>query len=370
MTIIKKESDNSTLYEHPLCSAKHIASMATSHSMQQLDEIIKLAETTDPPDKIHTLLQPVQDNVIIREQHFEEKLKDQIAQILMLKLELSQANSKVEEHYETLAAVREELRGMKTDNRRFRREAMDDQQMIQVLQEEKMNWREGGGGRIAELERGAKEWKVARTDLQQTVELQKEMLFGLRVSNIAQRGEIHFLKQDIEHLKDKVEMNRAATDWLAENGPSLKADFFSLRSEVTRLRERGHQIAQIMVRGARRWERAMENTNSVQKESPHHHLNDTIDTRDHSIPRGSYITGIDTTEIDNFLGNGAMPRHTWSGKRRRTDENDRASYTGVLNYHGGRHVNGRTNTGDLHFGVHREHEDISEVWGSMSPDPR
>ncbi|KAH7364847.1 hypothetical protein BKA65DRAFT_473152 [Rhexocercosporidium sp. MPI-PUGE-AT-0058] len=253
-----------------LTSSNNSSTMSTAHPIQQLNEVIKKADKAEPPGRAKDLLKPIQDNIKVREQHHADCLKEKDSQVLALKLELAIANLNAKEYNEDIIAIKGELRGAKRDVRRLENQTRSHREMLLGLETEKTAWMKENCGKIAELEDVAKKLEAARADLQimvttlnTTIQEQKIDLFDLKAKGIAQRGEIHFLKKDIERLKDKVELNRTATEWLAQNGPSLKDDFFSLRNEVAGLKAKGSEMARLMIKGAREWEKTHDGVGQV-----------------------------------------------------------------------------------------------------------
>ncbi|KAL2060342.1 hypothetical protein VTL71DRAFT_9737 [Oculimacula yallundae] len=270
--------DHETSLHERLPSSPHLAlTRPIYHPIVQLDEVIKQAEMAEVPYKLQKILEPIQESIMVREQHYKDALKEKDMQILGLKLELSQAKATAREQEKEARSIREDLRVTKGDNRRLRREAQVDRETMQRLEMEKVAWLRGNGGGIEELERDIAKLEGVRSDLHTTAESlrgvlkgQEDELLDYKVKDFAQRGEIHLLKKDVERLKNRVELNRAAADWLAENGPSLKADFFSLRDEVANLRAKGQDVARMMARSAKDWKNTVAGTNG--KGGPSKHL--------------------------------------------------------------------------------------------------
>ncbi|KAG4443397.1 hypothetical protein IFR05_001076 [Cadophora sp. M221] len=299
--------------------------MPTSHPIQQLDEVIKQADKADPPGKAKNLLKPIQDNIKVREKHHKDCLKEKDAQVLALKLELSKAKLTAKERDENLRATKEELKGAKRDNRRLEVEVQNNGDKLLGLEIENTALMKVNEARIVELVDTAKEFEATRADLRSTVaslsnkiDEQKSELFDLKAKDIAQRGEIHFLKKDIEQLQDKVELNQAASDWLAQHGPSLKDDFFSLRNEVANLKAKGAEMARLMINGAKEWEKAVGGMDYVGMNPEH------PDAKGYSPSTGESMRGLLSKRrrgslVENhILDMQLQPEETGPGKRRRT----------------------------------------------------
>ena len=250
---IKSEPASQTSY---LWSPASIApsAMPGSHPIQQLEQVIMEAEAADPPGRARDLLRPIQETIKVREQHYEDCLKEKDAQVLALKLELSKAKLGAKELDEYFQAVRSELRDTKREIRSLKSQAREDENRMRELEAEKLAC-------VEENDENCKKMEATRADLQGEVDTlrgtitgQDEDIFDLRVEGIAQRGEIHFLKKDIEALQKDLELKRAAADWLAQHGPSLQEDFHRMKDEITELKAKGAEMARLMAKGAREWD--------------------------------------------------------------------------------------------------------------------
>ncbi|KAH6704075.1 hypothetical protein BKA61DRAFT_680320 [Leptodontidium sp. MPI-SDFR-AT-0119] len=323
---IDSDLENERL-RRPSTTSSQSANMSTSHPIQQLDEVIKQADKADPPGRAKDLLKPIQENIKVRERHHEDCLKEKDAQVLALKLELSKAKLVAKDQDENLTAMKGELRGAKRDIRRLKDEARNYGDKLRGLEAERAAWMKGNDIKIIELEDAAKELEATRADLQNavaflnnTIKEQKSELFDLKAKDIAQRGEIHFLKKDVEQLQVKVELNRAATDWLAHNGPSLKDDFFSLRNEAAELKAKGAEIARLMIKGAREWEEAVGGKSQVGMNP------EGLDTRGNLSCTGESVHGASGKRSscslieDDMLEMESRPEQSGQGKRRRIEK--------------------------------------------------
>lgn len=250
---IKSEPASQTSY---LRSPTSIApsAMPGSHPIQQLEQVIMEAEAADPSGRARDLLRPIQETIKVREQHYEDCLKEKDAQVLALKLELSKAKLGAKELDEYFQAVRSELRDTKGEIRSLRSQVREDEKRIRQLEAEKLACVEENNENCKKMEATRADLEAEVDTLRGTITGQDEELFDLRVEDITQRGEIHFLKKDIEALQRDLESNRAAADWLAHNGPSLQENFHKMKDEITELKAKGAEMARLMAKGAREWE--------------------------------------------------------------------------------------------------------------------
>lgn len=230
-----------------------ISAMPSSHPIQQLEHVIMKAEAADPPGRARDLLRPIQGTIKVREQHYEDCLKEKDAQVLALKLELFKVKMSAKEMDEKFLAVRGELRDTKGDFRSLKSQAREGEKRIGELEAEKLAWLEDSCDKVKELEAARADLQLEVDSLRDTVNRQSSEMFDLRVKGIAQRGEIHFLMKNIVALQEDLELKRAAADWLAQNGPSLQDDFHRMQDEITELKEKGAEMAKMMARGAREW---------------------------------------------------------------------------------------------------------------------
>ncbi|PVH70914.1 hypothetical protein DL98DRAFT_119120 [Cadophora sp. DSE1049] len=247
----------------PSSAAEPSSNLPSSHPIQQLEQVIMKAEDADPPGRARDLLRPIQETIKVREQHYEDCLKEKDAQVLALKLELSNAKLSAKEMDENLLAVRGELRGAKRDICILKSQAQEYEKKILELETEKLGWAEGNVGKFEQLEAARADLQSEVASLSNTVIEQKKELFDLRVKGIAQSGEIHFLKKDIEALRNDLELKREAADWLVHNGPSLQQDFHRMRDEITELKTKGAEMASLMTSSARKWKSAVAHRGNV-----------------------------------------------------------------------------------------------------------
>ncbi|KAK0108643.1 hypothetical protein ONS95_003436 [Cadophora gregata] len=201
------------------------------------------------------LLRPIQGTIRVREQHYKNCLKEKDTQILALKLELSKAKLSAKATDEYLLEVRGELQDAKRDMRRLRSEVEQDEKKILELETKNLGSAKGNGRKIQEYNDSMVVLQHELATLGDTVDEQTAKLFDLHMEDIAQRGEIHLLKKDIEALQKTLEVNRAAADWLVQNGPSLQEDFRRMADEIGELKYKGADMARLMTKSARKWER-------------------------------------------------------------------------------------------------------------------
>ncbi|KAH7400417.1 hypothetical protein BKA64DRAFT_778843 [Cadophora sp. MPI-SDFR-AT-0126] len=241
----------------PLCPpipSEQSFNKPSSHPIQQLEQVIIKAEDADPPGRARSLLRPIQETIKVQEQHYEDCLKEKDAQVLALKLELSKAKLSTEEMDENLLVLRGELQDAEREIRSVKSQAREDKAKTLQLESEKLCWAEGNHRRVEELEAARADLQLEIAFLGNTTKEKKKELFDLRVTDITQRGEIHFLKKDIETLRKNIQLKTATTDWLVHNGPSLQQDFHKMRDKIAELKSKGAKMAKLMAKSAREWE--------------------------------------------------------------------------------------------------------------------